>query len=71
MVATIYPGFTQNTKLDVNHLSRDQQVGQQYLNDPLVHGKLSAGLFLETLECGQYAIDNSAKLKLPVLESVL
>ena len=67
LMASVFPGFTQNTKLNIEHLSRDLQVGQDYLADPLVHGKLSAGLFLETMDSGQYALAHSHKLKLPTL----
>ncbi len=67
VMAKVYGKFTQSNQLDVAHLSRDLQVGQDYSNDPLVHDKISAALFLGTVDSGQYALENAHKLKVPTL----
>ena len=46
----IAPGFTQHSKLNTNGLSHDQAVVSAYDNDPLVHDKISARLFVEMYE---------------------
>ena len=66
-MSKIYPGFTQSNGLFPEYLSRDASVGEAYLNDPLVHDKISAGLFTEAFSNGQYALDHADKLSIPVL----
>jgi len=66
-ISKIYPGFIQANGLLPEYLSRDASVGEAYLNDPLVHDKISAGLFTEAFSNGQYALDHAEKLSIPVL----
>lgn len=66
-MAKIYPAFTQSNRLNADFLSRDLQVGKDYIQDPLVHDQISAGLFLGTLDSGQYALENAQKLTIPTL----
>ena len=63
----IYPAFTQDNELDANDLSRDPAVVKAYEEDPLVHSKISASLFLNVYEAGYWALDNASKLNIPVL----
>jgi alpha-beta hydrolase superfamily lysophospholipase len=63
----IAPSFTQSTKLDVSGLSRDPQVGQDYLDDPLVHDLTSARLYVAFYEAGLWALDHAGDLALPLL----
>jgi len=66
-MSRIYPGFIQSNGLFPEYLSRDASVGEAYLSDPLVHHKISAGLFIEAFLNGQYALDHAEKLAIPVL----
>jgi alpha-beta hydrolase superfamily lysophospholipase len=63
----IAPGFTQPNGLDTTALSRDTRVVEAYVNDPLVHNKISARLFVNTYEAGLYAFDHAAEFPLPLL----
>jgi len=63
----IAPGFTQHSKLNTNGLSHDQAVVSAYENDPLVHDKISARLFVEMYETGNWALDHAAEFPLPLL----
>ncbi len=63
----VYPSFTQNNKIDTTALSTIDQVGFDYLNDPLVHPKISAGLFKSYYTAGLYAIDNASQLNVKTL----
>lgn len=63
----IYPAFTENNSLDTSQLSKDPHVEKAYLNDPMVHPKISAGLFVGAYEAGLWALDNAHMLKVPAL----
>lgn len=67
MMNRIAPGFTQNSKLDVAGLTHDQKVVDAYVSDPLVHDKLSARLFVEMYETGDWALAHAADFSLPLL----
>lgn len=67
MMAGIAPSFTQSNQLNPDHLSRDLKIGKAYRNDPLVHDKISAGLFLDTFNSGQYALEHARELRIPML----
>ncbi len=63
----IAPGFTQHSKLNTKGLSHDQAVVTAYENDPLVHDKISARLFVEIYETGLWALEHAAEFPLPLL----
>ena len=63
----IFPSFSERNSLDPAHLSRDSEIGETYQQDPLVHDKISAGLFTEMVEAGRFVLDHAQELKLPVL----
>jgi len=60
----VYPAITQPSGLDVNSISRDQKEVQAYVNDPMVHDQVSAGLHAMITEAGDYALNNTEKVKL-------
>ncbi len=66
-VNNIFPGFTQSTKLDVNAISRDKKVVDAYVNDPLVHDKISARFFVEVYAAAAWALEHASEMKLPLL----
>lgn len=66
-VNNIFPGFTQSTKLDVNAISRDKKVVDAYVNDPLVHDKISARFFVEMYGAAAWALEHASEMKLPLL----
>ncbi len=59
-----WSSLTQPSDLDTDHLSKDPEVVKAYINDPLVHDKISAGLFTAILEAGDYALSETARIKL-------
>jgi acylglycerol lipase len=63
----VWPGFSLNNELDPSGLSRDPQVVQAYVNDPLVHDRISARLGLDMLEMGQWTLEHAAEFTLPLL----
>lgn len=64
---SIYPAFTEKNDLTGEGLSRDPKVGPAYVNDPLVHGKISAGAYYSCREGGLNALAQADKLPKPTL----
>ena len=63
----IFPSFTQASGLDTKGLSHDAEVVRLYDNDPLVHDKISACLFVGMYEAGLWALDHAPELARPLL----
>ncbi len=63
----IAPAFAQNSNLDTKGLSHDQAVVTAYEQDPLVHEKVSARLFVSMYETGLWALEHAAEFPLPLL----
>ncbi len=63
----IMPSLTQPNGLEVRHLSHDQDVINAYLNDPLVHDKLSALVGMGILEWGEWYQNHAESVIIPTL----
>lgn len=63
----IYPAFAQSSGLDTEGLSHDPEVVREYEQDPLVHDKISARLFVETYQTGLWALEQAGQFPLPLL----
>ena len=63
----IYPKFSQNNQLDPKTLSNIEKVCEDYVKDPLVHNKITAGLFKSFHASGIYAIENASNISTPTL----
>jgi alpha-beta hydrolase superfamily lysophospholipase len=62
-----WPDLTLSTAIQPKDLSRDPQSVQAYINDPMVHQRVSALLGLSMLQAGQWAVDHAGELKTPLL----
>jgi alpha-beta hydrolase superfamily lysophospholipase len=67
MMNGIFPAFTQKSGLELAALSRDQKVIDAYVKDPLVHDKITARLFVELFDSGEWALSRAAEFTLPFL----
>ena len=67
LMKNVIPGLTQPSGLNVNHLSHDVTIAEKYKNDPLVHGKISVGLFFSAITAGRYSLVHASELKIPTL----
>ncbi len=67
VMTRIYPAYSEPNGLNADDLSRDPVVCQAYRNDPLVHGRISAGAFFALFNSAQYALDHAADLSCPAL----
>jgi acylglycerol lipase len=63
----IAPGFTQSSNWETAALSRDPKVVDVYNNDPLVHDRISARLFVGIYESGLWALDHADEFSVPLL----
>ena len=66
-IKSIFPALLQPTGLVASLISHDEEVVQKYMNDKLVHGKISASAFFEILTHGHAILDHEDDLKYPVL----
>ncbi len=67
ILSTILPTFQVKTNLDPELISRDVEVVNSYINDPLVHGLGSTRLAYESISCGQEIIKGKNKTSVPFL----
>lgn len=67
VINNIFPSLVQKSGLVVEHISHDSDVVEAYRNDPLVHDKISVGLFCSALSAATNALRNAGQLKVPLL----
>ncbi len=67
IMKNIMPGLVQASGLNVNYISHDGAEVEKYINDPLVHGKISVGLFVRAMNSGEYSLKHASELKIPTL----
>lgn len=63
----IAPSITLGNEIETQNISRDKIEVQKYINDPLVHDKISPNYSLTFIDSGQWAIENASLLKTPTL----
>lgn len=63
----IFPSLTQNSGLNVDHISHVGEVVERYKNDPLIHDRISVSLFYEAMKAASNALQNASDLKIPLL----
>lgn len=66
LLQKIAPSITMGNELDANHISRDKTEVEKYINDPLIHDKISPNFSLTFIETGKWAIKNANKLSIPM-----
>jgi alpha-beta hydrolase superfamily lysophospholipase len=67
MLQNLIPSLTMGNELDVNAISRDKKEVKKYMNDPLIHAKISPNYSIKFIETGEWAIENAGKLKTPMI----
>jgi len=67
ILSLITPRFSVPNGIDPTTLSRDSVVGKTYLNDPLVHDKISARNLKEMLRTPKFIRKYSSEIKIPLL----
>jgi len=67
VLGAVIPKVTLPSGLDVNAISHDKKVIDKYINDPLVHDKVSLGFGKIMLNTAQWTLQHSARFSLPLL----
>lgn len=63
----IWPSFSQKSGLDTKALSRNLKVVHAYENDPLVHDRISARMFISFYQAGHWVLEHALELPIPLL----
>ena len=63
----VWPSLTLSNELDPMELSHDPLIGKAYLEDSLVHHKISARVYNNAITQGTWALDNARLLTYPTL----
>jgi alpha-beta hydrolase superfamily lysophospholipase len=67
LMRRIWPTFTMNNEVVPDDLSTSPQVVKAYIEDPLVHDRLSSQLGMDMLEAGAWNLAMAADFPLPLL----
>jgi alpha-beta hydrolase superfamily lysophospholipase len=67
VLGSVLPGVSMTTDLDPADISRDPDVVNRYINDPLVHNKISFGMGKGLLEAIDWAYDHADEFNVPLL----
>ena len=63
----LFPSLSMSNELDRQMLSRDPEVVNAYINDPLVHDRITARLGMDLLSSGLWALENASSFPVPLL----
>ncbi len=67
LLGSLVPTLTLPSELATEHLSRDPQVVIAYINDPLVHDRITTGLGRAGLQATSIVFERAAELTVPLL----
>jgi alpha-beta hydrolase superfamily lysophospholipase len=67
IMKNLLPGLVQSSGLNADFISHDKAAVEKYTSDPLVHGKISVGLFSGAMSAGEYSLTHASELKIPTL----
>ncbi|AAB89497.1 MULTISPECIES: alpha/beta hydrolase [Archaeoglobus] len=67
LLNVVAPSIQLSNGIDPNLISRDREVVEAYVSDPLVHDKISPRFILQSLEAGKWALENADRLRKPIL----
>lgn len=67
-VASIWPTLSMGNELDPHHLTHDEEVVQAYIDDPLVHDRVTPRFFVEFTQAMQFTLNGAGALSsIPLL----
>lgn len=67
LLGTLFPKFSLTSGLDPHTLTRNEKAVQDYLNDPLVHHKMTLGFGKIMLEINHWTMKHAGEFSLPLL----
>lgn len=66
IVAQLWPGFTQQTDMQLSALTRDPEQIEAYKNDTLMHTSISARFFLEATKGAHWVMQQADRFPVPL-----
>jgi alpha-beta hydrolase superfamily lysophospholipase len=63
----VAPRLAVSNEVDANLLSHDPEIARRYVSDPLVHDRITGGLYGETIARGEEFIARAGELRVPFL----
>jgi alpha-beta hydrolase superfamily lysophospholipase len=66
VMKSIMPSLVQPSGLIAKHISHDQKVVDDYVNDPLVHDRISVSLYHSAMSAAAFALDKASEIKIPL-----
>ncbi len=63
----LVPSLSMSNEIDREMISRDPEVVNAYISDPLVHDRITARLAMDFLASGLWALENAARFPVPLL----
>ena len=67
VTGSILPGLIQKSGLVVEHMSHDKEEVRKFKADPLIHDKISVGLFHSAMKAAGHALKHASELGVPLL----
>ncbi len=67
LLARIVPSLTMSNEIDPTHICHDEKVVQAYIDDPLVHNRVSTRFFVEFLKTSEKVFNMASSLTVPLL----
>lgn len=67
LIQKIAPSVTLGNEVDASFISRDEAEVKKYIEDPLIHAKVSPNFSLSFMDRGEWAIEHAAKATIPTL----
>ncbi len=64
---SLWPTLSLSNEVNPHHLAHDPAVAHAYVDDPLVHNRVSARLGIDMLQASQWALAHAAEFPLPLL----
>tara|TARA_B100000768_G_scaffold177001_1_gene190579 strand:+ start:982 stop:1806 length:825 start_codon:yes stop_codon:yes gene_type:complete len=67
LLQKLAPSMTMGNEINPTDISREKIEVDAYINDPLIHAKISPNFSLTFIDSGIWAIENAPKLNIPIL----
>lgn len=67
IMSHVWPGLSLSNGLDASKISHDEEVVRSYMNDKLVHDRVSARWFTEFVSAMEKASESASQLGVPIL----
>lgn len=67
LLARLFPTMALPSGLDPQMISRDPEVVRKYINDPLVHDRMTLRFGVEMMNATRYALEHASEFSLPLL----